>query len=185
MSKQVVVNFWAEPGSGKSTLAAATFAYLKRFSEYTCELISEFPKELVWEDCYASLNDQLYIFANQNHYQNRLCGKVDIIITDSPLPLSVIYNPAGSSETHTLNKLIIEIFNSYNNINFLLQRNFLDYENVGRKHSKDQAVEIRGKVLELLNLYKFPYLNIGVSQDLDISQKIIPYILEKYNVYNT
>lgn len=178
MSNQLVVNFWAEPGVGKSTVAASTFSYLKQFSKYTCELVSEFPKELVWENCYSTLNDQIYIFANQNHYQYRLRGKVDIIITDSPLPLSIVYNPAGSGNS-TLNQLVLEVFNSYNNINFLLRRDFSHYENVGRAHSSEQAAEIRAKIVDLLDRNKFPYENISVSRDFDINQYVIPRILEK------
>lgn len=55
------------------------------------EYVSEYAKDLVWSGSTQKLNDRLKVFAEQNHRLYRLKDKVDVVITDSPLLLSVIY----------------------------------------------------------------------------------------------
>ena len=47
-----------------------------------------------------------------------LRGKVDFAITDSPLPLCILYQQPEYYEHY--DPLLMEIFNSYDNLNFLL-----------------------------------------------------------------
>ena len=50
----IVVNFYAPPGYGKSTFAALVFSKLKMLG-VNCELVSEFAKDMVWEEDYVAL----------------------------------------------------------------------------------------------------------------------------------
>jgi len=50
----IVVNFFAPPGHGKSTFAALVFSKLKMLG-VNCELVSEFAKDMVWEEDYVAL----------------------------------------------------------------------------------------------------------------------------------
>ena len=58
------------------------------------------------------------LFGEQSHKQWRLKGQVDIIISDSPLLLSSVYRESDS----LMDALIMQEFNKYDNMNFLLVR---------------------------------------------------------------
>ena len=90
-TRPMVVNLFAGPGAGKSTGAAFLFAYLKLL-KVNVELVTEFAKELAWEgDKEFMANNQVYITGQQIRRMNRLIGKVDVIITDSPIELGYFY----------------------------------------------------------------------------------------------
>jgi adenylate kinase family enzyme len=94
----LVVNCLGGPGVGKSAFAARIFAELKRPGA-SCELVTEYPKDLVWEENQRAVRDQLYVFANQVYQQELIRDRVEIIITDSPLLLSAVYNADLTSGT--------------------------------------------------------------------------------------
>ena len=75
MSKQIVVNFLGEPSCGKSTAAAYVFSKLK-MSGISCEYISEFAKDKVYEENKTVFDHQEYIFGKQSFKMDRVAGKV-------------------------------------------------------------------------------------------------------------
>src|SRR4051812_15213434 len=87
--QSLVINLWGGPGCGKSTTAAGLFHRLKIHHE-SVELVTEYAKDLCWEGRKPPF-DALSILAEQAKRQRRLAGKVRFIITDSPLPLPIIY----------------------------------------------------------------------------------------------
>ena len=105
----IVVNLFAGPGVGKSTTAARVFAELK-LKGVNCEMALEFAKDKVWEESFKTMDDQIYIFGKQFHKIWRLKDKVDVIICDSPLPISIVYDKENSEPFH---KLIMEQFNKF------------------------------------------------------------------------
>ena len=86
-----VINLFGEPGAGKSTGAAYIYSQLK-MRGINVELVTEYAKDKVWEENTVVFKNQAYIFGKQFYRISRCEDKVDIIITDSPLPLSIIYN---------------------------------------------------------------------------------------------
>ena len=62
------------------------------------ELVTEFAKDLTWEERKDALKNQLYVSGNQAFRLSRLNGKVDVVITDSPLPLGLFYLPKEEQE---------------------------------------------------------------------------------------
>jgi tRNA uridine 5-carbamoylmethylation protein Kti12 len=85
-----VIIFIGGPGSGKSTFAYRLMAYLK-INGVSCEYTGEYAKGKVWDDHLKIFDNQLLVFAQQQHRLHRLVGKVDYIITDSPLVQFVYY----------------------------------------------------------------------------------------------
>ena len=86
----LIVNLYGAPGAGKSTGAAYIFSRLK-MAGVNAELVTEFAKDKVWEESKAVFENQAYIFGKQYFRISRLEGKVDAIVTDSPLILSCYY----------------------------------------------------------------------------------------------
>ena len=88
--KTVVINLWGGSGVGKSTAAAAIFAELK-MRGYHSELVREYVKAWAWAGITPSGFDQPYLFGQQSRIESMLYGKLDVLVTDSPLLISAFY----------------------------------------------------------------------------------------------
>src|SRR4051812_8750331 len=99
--KTFVVNLFGGPGVGKSTLAAEIFVTLKKRG-IEVELIQEYVKAWAWDGKPVGTFDQLYILAKQLKLETRLYGKVDVVVTDSPLLFSPIYERFYGGGIHEL-----------------------------------------------------------------------------------
>ena len=143
--KPLIVNILGGPGIGKSTVATAVFSLLK-MHEVNAEYVSEFAKDLTWEERFYTLLNQYYVWANQHHRIWRLKPYVDVIITDSPTILSMIY---GSHVVDEFRQTVLEVFNSNNNMNFLLER-ITEYVPVGRNQNQREACTIDKKIKSML-----------------------------------
>ncbi len=140
-----VINLFGPPGVGKSTTAAGLF-HLMKMDGFSVELVTEYAKDLVWSERHKTFDDQLYLLAKQNHRLYVLRGKVDYIITDSPLLLSNVY------KTDTLfefKEFVFALFNSYYNVNILINRT-KPYVQMGRNETKDQSDKIGVRIENLL-----------------------------------
>ena len=164
-----VINLFAGPGIGKSTTAAGVFYRMKTLG-YKVELVTEFAKGLV----YASdmkLNDQLYVFAKQNWRLSVLEGKVDYVITDSPLILSNIYfDKEASMYTEAYFKpLVQDTFDHYHNINFFMTRDTEThpYQKYGRTQTLEEAIEIDGRIMEYLTTEDIMWYDTTVVTAVD------------------
>jgi len=136
--KALVINLYGGPGVGKSTSAAGVFSLLK-LHDVECELITEFAKDLVWEERYRTFKDQHYLFGKQHHRMWRVNDKVDVMITDSPLMLSTVYRPDDYLPSFINN--VVDVVNGYDNLNIILNRT-KKYNPNGRNETEDQAMEV-------------------------------------------
>lgn len=126
-----VINLFGNPGSGKSTTAAFLFSELKGRG-LEAELVTETAKDLVWDEDDRRLSNQFYVFSTQLHRIERLVGKVEYIITDSPLLMQIgYYKERHLPGPRHFKKLCITYNDKYNNINILLKSN-KSISNVGR-----------------------------------------------------
>lgn len=167
----LIVNLFAGPGAGKSTTMAGLFAGLKT-QGVDCEMAPEFAKDLTWEKRYETLGNQIYVFGKQHHRINRLIGKVEVIITDSPILLSYYYsNLSGKSEC--FNKLVLEEFNKLNSLNVFVNR-VKEYNPNGRNQTAEEAEEISVALKEILNELKIPYATIdGNEEGIDRAYQLV------------
>lgn len=151
----MVVNLFGVPGAGKSTGAAYIFSQLK-MKGVNCELVTEFAKDKVWENTEEVFKNQAYIFGKQSFKISRCYDKVDVVITDSPLPLSIFYNH-DPRLTENFNGAVMDFFNSYENMNYLLIRT-KPYNSVGRIQTEAESDQLKQPMIDLLNgrniLYK-------------------------------
>ena len=144
----LVVNLMGPPGTGKSTMAAEIFAMLK-WEGVNCELVGEFAKELVWEERHETMKDEDYLFAKQAHRLFRLQDKVDVIVTDRPLVLSVMYNDMYGDKSNEFRKYVLHTVNKYNNMNILLKRT-KPYVEEGRVQTEAESNEMANTIIQLL-----------------------------------
>ncbi len=144
----IVVNLFGGPGSGKSTLSAGVFSLLKLHG-VNCELVTEFAKDLTWEERNVAISNQYYIFGKQHHRLYRLQNKVDVIITDAPLLFNVVYGKLYSNVDDVFFDLVYNLNAEFNNLNFFLNRTKL-YEESGRSQTFEEAKHIDEIITDVL-----------------------------------
>lgn len=173
-----IVNLFGGPCLGKSTLAAELFAYFKKHTDGEYELINETAKDYSWEERWIALGCQPYIFGQQLFKQQKLLGKVDYIFTDSPIILSNVYESRFLDTNFP--KAVIDIFNTFENINFVLKRTG-DFNEHGRHHNLEEAIAADNKVLDILNTNKIPYKLVDRDDAASIIQNTIFYQMMERN----
>lgn len=172
----IVVCLCGAPGAGKSTLSAYIFARLKMLG-VNCELVTEFAKDKVWENNDVALANQVYIFAKQYYRLSRCADKVDVIITDSPLVLTPLYNREEPAISNPLNELSLAVYNSFNNLTYFVNR-VKKYNPVGRLQTEEQSNEKAQQLRDLLSRYNIRYQNIDgdlISADV-VVQDVLKFI---------
>ncbi len=147
-----VVNLFGVPSAGKSTCAAYVFSKLK-MAGINAELVTEFAKDKVWEENKEIFkpDNQCYIFGKQFYKMSRCNGKVEVIITDSPLPLCILYNQSEILG-ETFNQVVMNCYNSFDNINYLLLRD-KPYNPKGRNQTEQESNALKEPLLNVLNKY--------------------------------
>lgn len=145
--KTTVINIHAGPGAGKSVLAAQLFAEFKIRGKQA-ELAHEWVKGWAWEGRVPKGSaDALYIFAKQLKTESRLWGKVEYVITDSPLGLSVVYEAMYRADSKLMFNTYRELLNDLNRqgnvhyCNLHLKRQH-PYQTQGRFEDEKKAREV-------------------------------------------
>ena len=186
MSK--IINLFGGPGIGKSSIAAGLTYKLKK-DHITCDNPYEFPKTLAWDENYSAISDQLYVLANQHRGIVKSYGKVDYIISDSPILLSLIYKDYYNKERKSsypsklyksnFDNMILDMHNDYDNINILLKRSEGNHNEKERYQNLEQSMEIDNLIEESLILHNIEYQTVEVGEDtLEKVYNIIKKVLE-------
>ncbi len=164
-----IINLFGSPGTGKSTTAAGLF-YLMKCADMEVELVTEYAKYLVWAERANMFEDQMYIFAKQNHKLSILKDKVDYAISDSPLLLSNLY---GSDNTkYSFMQHVHDVFNSYDNINIFLNRT-KKYNPNGRNQTEEESDELSIKLKKYLIRHNFSFIELS-------GDKLVPGTIYKH-----
>ena len=143
-----IINLYGGPGTGKSTTAAGVFYTLKQ-KGVSCELVTEFAKDLTWDESYIQLRNPIYVFAEQHHRLFRLDDKVDYIVTDSPLLLSVVYNKIYGELSEVFDELVFDQACTQDAVHIYLNR-VKPYVTAGRNETFEQACNIDLQIKRLL-----------------------------------
>jgi hypothetical protein len=173
--KLIVINLFSGPGAGKTTFRSEIFAYLK-WCNINCEEIPEYAKKLTWQENFKQLKNQLYVFSKQHNSIYMVEDSVDVVVTDSPLLLSIIYD---ENKDDILKSLIIKTHKQYDNINIFIKRQ-KPYHKVGRTQSEKEARDIDEQIRSLLEELNEPYEIVnGTYDDVFIYAKELVSKLKK------
>lgn len=147
-----------------------------KLEEYSVELVTEYAKKLTWQKRHNTLEDQFYVTAHQNHRMEILKDQVEYCITDSPIILGMYYSP--NYFQNSFPKFVLELFNSYDNINFYIERQ-KKYVQAGRNQTFAEALKSDVGVREILNQNAIGYCS--VLGDPKAPQLILDLIKENLN----
>lgn len=158
----IVINLLGGSGLGKSTTAALTFGELKKQNQVT-ELVREFVKEWAWSGKKVGEFGQSIIYGQQLERESNLYGKVDFIVTDSPLLLCPVYqlhyNGHEAIKHCVFNDLKTAKEMGVIHLNFLLKRN-KEFDPRGRYETEEVAKLIDSKVESFLVCHGINYIKV-------------------------
>jgi tRNA uridine 5-carbamoylmethylation protein Kti12 len=162
--KTIIVNLFGGPGSGKSTTAAGLFYKLK-LNNVNCELVTEFAKHMTWKEDFNTLKNQIYVFGKQHDRIFHLKDKVDVIITDSPIIMSLSYCD-WSLVSRSLEQLAIDEFNRPEtiNVNYFINR-VKSYNPSGRSQTEEEAKIKDSIIFDLLNKYNIDFNRVDGDEN--------------------
>ena len=176
--KAIIVNMSAGSGAGKSTNSARLFAMLKD-KGIEVELVTEFAKDLVWEGRNKAFECQAYIFGKQLYKIQRVADSVDVIITDSPIFLSAIYD---KEQDKNFKNYIITQFNKFNNLNIYLNR-VKPFNPNGRNESSEEEARINDKkVFDFFSDNDIEYYNFNGNEEG--CKEIFKLVIDRLNKIN-
>jgi ABC-type amino acid transport substrate-binding protein len=175
-----VINLYGGSGLGKSTTAALVFGEMKLMGLH-CELVREFVKEWAWAGRQIKPGDQTEIYQNQLARERLYYGKLDYIVTDSPLVLGPIYQKyytgTDSIAQEVFDNIIRAEQEGVSYMNFLLKRN-KPFDPRGRYESEEQAKEVDFFVEKYLKDKSVPFHTI-TSDDKRRVDDIITIVTRK------
>jgi hypothetical protein len=173
MIETTYINIYAAPGSGKSTVAAEIFVQLKKAQGLSVELVTEVAKDFVWEGREKTLENQPYVDMKQYRNLKRLQGKVDFVVTDSPILKGIIYAARYTNLPDKYSTFLRWLHMDLGpSINILIERDF-DYDEIGRLQDKSQAEDIQ-LLFKTLTTYDI------VSKTSEASERFMVKYYEKY-----
>jgi len=165
-----IINLFGGPGSGKSTIAAGLF-YEMKLLHLNVELVSEYAKYLYYDKRLENMMErQEYIYAKQHAMIQSLTDKVDYIVTDSPILLSVVYPDVNRHLYNTppwpaldcFKDLVRKQFSFYDNVNIWLNRPDI-FQVEGRLQNKEQSEWVDSLILKELQWVPYSKVNVGAD----------------------
>lgn len=180
----LIVNLFGSPGTGKSTGAAYIFSKLKLMG-YNAELVTEYAKDLTWEENWERLANQAVVFGEQLQRISRCFDKVDVIVTDSPFLMGTLYN-SHPALGQSFIKCVRDAHNYYgkDSLNYFLIR-VKPYMSVGRTQTEKQSDILAQRIKEMLSETKQEY--VCVSGDVNgydhICTDVVEYLKKRGDRY--
>lgn len=158
----IIVNLIGGPGSGKSTIAAGLFYFLK-MAGVKAEFAPEYAKDMVYDKAFKTLDDQFYIFGRQFHKIWRLIEDNDVIVTDSPIILSILYN---KTESIKFNEFVVEQYKRFDTITCFIDRETV-YQESGRMQTEEESKQLDAELKRIMEENDIPYITSKTTHAVD------------------
>lgn len=169
MKKTNIISLYGGPGVGKSTSAAYLY-YLLKAESLNVELVREYVKDWAWEGRKIGTYDQIYFLGKQVRHESMLYGKVDWIVTDSPILMNAYYagvycapNLGAGIKSATLAFYKQAMEDGHKHYNILLKRS-KPYISDGRYQTEEQAREIDTGVRDMMSDLQVPLLESETTE---------------------
>lgn len=167
-----IINLISGPCSGKTATAGRLLGALKE-QHISVGLALEYATDVIYEGRSHLLAEQDYIFAKQRLRFKSFVDKVDYVITDTSLLLSLIYAP---DYPVSFQEYVITRYHEFNNVVVFIERSEgATFSATGRNHDAEQSYQKDHDIRELLNALNIPYLVVSVA-DPEAITKIMQHI---------
>lgn len=170
-----IISLYGGPGAGKSTSAAYMY-YLIKAAGLNAELVREYVKDWAWEGRKIDTYDQIYFLGKQVRKESMLFGKVDWLVTDSPIFMNYYYATSYCTpllregvKAATLAFYEQTLLDGHKHYHILLQRQ-TPYEQEGRYQNEEQALAIDDGVEQMLSDLKIPNVIHCKSSEKDLKE---------------
>lgn len=139
------------------------------------ELVTEFAKDLVWENNMCALANQIYVFGNQYYRMKRVSG-VEVLVVDSPLLLTSVYDSEQYGRMHELLRdLAYEAYCTFDNMDYFIKREDEVFEEWGRVHTSDSSLILDSCIRGVLSLHNVKICDIS----RDSAELIVREVIDK------
>lgn len=185
----IVINAFAGPDAGKTTSCLEVAEKLKK-QGFVTEYVQEYAKELVYDNNLIMLDGhyehQFDILKEQVKRINRLYGKVDFILTDSPVLLNNTYlNEDKSTNDYVAYcENVKKIYTLYDNFNYFVERDKSAFEEEGRIHNLEQSIVIDDELKNTLHNNQIDFATYTHSTiDNIVRDSVLAYAKQLINLY--
>lgn len=185
----IVINAFAGPGAGKTTSCLEVAEKLKK-QGFVTEYVQEYAKELVYDNNLIMLDGhyehQFDILKEQVKRINRLYGKVDFILTDSPVLLNNTYlnEDKGTNDYVAYCENVKKIYTLYDNFNYFVERDKSAFEEEGRIHNLEQSIVIDDELKNTLHNNQIDFATYTHSTiDNIVRDSVLAYAKQLINLY--
>jgi hypothetical protein len=175
MSQIRRISLFGGPGCGKSRTKSFLVSQLKKQGVNVSE-VDEWVKEWAYMKVEISGFDQLFIFANQLRKEElKLKNGENLIVSDSPVFLPVYYSIKYDFEGWQHLADITALFEQkYPSLNIFLDREGVEYRDVGRWETEEEADLVDEQLKNLLDDQGVEYVTLNTLDE----DEILNYVLE-------